>query len=147
MAKLRMFMATYHDLSILGDVKKEVFRTLEEAEKSSLESVVDTWCDFVELYEIDFEKGELNYIKKIDSVDLEEEEVEEPRTELKRVTFYFLNHEDMSDAEIVNSLERNDYVPAEQIKIETVDIGVWSDDHRCNLVDYDLSQEFKEDDK
>jgi hypothetical protein len=64
--------------------------------------------------------------------------------ELKRITLYFLNHEDMSDTEIVNSLERNRYVPAEQIKIETTDIGEWSDDHQCNLVDYDLSHEFKE---
>lgn len=72
MAKLRMFMATYHDLSIRGDVETEVFRTLEDAEKSALENVEDVWCDFVKIHEIDFTKGEINHVKTIDSSDVEE---------------------------------------------------------------------------
>jgi hypothetical protein len=74
MAKLRMFLVTYHDLGIRGDVEIDVFKTLEDAETSALETVECTWCDFVEIREIDVVKGEIKFVKKIDSDVVEEDD-------------------------------------------------------------------------
>ena len=66
---------------------------------------------------------------------------------LKRVTFYFIDHESVSDNEVKEMLQNcnfpNDCISPHQITVEETDIGQWNDDHRCNYCSYDLSQEFK----
>ena len=65
---------------------------------------------------------------------------------LKRVTFYFVDHDNVNNDEIPQLLQDyrfpNRCISPEQITVEETDIGEWSDEHRCNCLYYDLSREF-----
>lgn len=67
---------------------------------------------------------------------------------LKRVTFYFVNLDEVDDNEVEGLLQgycfSNDCISPQQATVEETDIGEWDDDHRCNKCDYDLSQEFND---
>jgi len=65
---------------------------------------------------------------------------------LKRVTFYFIDHDDVENDEVEELLQDyhfpNRCISPRQVSTEEVDIGKWDDDHRCNYLNYDLSKEF-----
>jgi len=65
---------------------------------------------------------------------------------VKKITFYFVNFDELDDNEIEYEISNvsypNDCITPMQVTIETADIGEWSDDHRCNQIGYCLSNEF-----
>lgn len=67
---------------------------------------------------------------------------------LKRVTFYFIDRDNVSNEEIPSLLQDyrfpNRCISPKQITVEETDLGEWSDEHRCNYPGYDLSREFAE---
>lgn len=70
---------------------------------------------------------------------------------LHKVTLYVVDRDELGSeglAEAMRTVHHRDHcVHARQIGVETVDISLWSDLHRCNMNGTDLGEYFKEEDE